>query len=142
LPPTTRFPTERERQRGRRDETPPGVSLLVRNIASNVSVSDLRAAFARIGQLKDVYIPMDYHSQTPKGFAFIEYATPEQARMAQAEMNKFLIKGKRIEVVFAQERRKTPGEMRFKGDRNTSGSRSGDRGRSNSLDRYRGREGR
>lgn len=116
------------------------MSLLVRNITSDISVSDLRAAFARIGHLKDVYIPMDYHSQKPKGFAFIEYATPEQARMAQEEMNKFLIKGRRIEVVFAQERRKTPGEMRFKGERNHSDSRSGDRDRSNSLERYRRRD--
>jgi RNA recognition motif-containing protein len=44
----------------------------------------------------------DYHSQQPKGFAFIEYATPEMAREAREEMNKFLMKGRELEVVYAQ----------------------------------------
>ena len=62
--------------------------------------------------MRDVYIPRDYHSQQPKGFAFIEYATPEMAREAREEMNKFLMKGRELEVVYAQEKRKTPNEMR------------------------------
>lgn len=69
-------------------------------------------AFGRIGDVRDVYIPRDYHSQQPKGFAFIEYATPEMAREAREEMNKFLMKGRELEVVYAQEKRKTPNEMR------------------------------
>uniref|UniRef100_A0A7S2HYC6 RRM domain-containing protein n=1 Tax=Helicotheca tamesis TaxID=374047 RepID=A0A7S2HYC6_9STRA len=69
-------------------------------------------AFGRIGEVRDVYIPRDFHSQQPKGFAFIEYATPDQAREARDEMDKFLMKGRELEVVFAQEKRKTPNEMR------------------------------
>jgi FUS-interacting serine-arginine-rich protein 1 len=72
----------------------------------------LQQAFGRIGELRDVYIPRDFHSQQPKGFAFIEYATAEMAKEARDEMNRFVIKGREIEVVFAQERRKTPNEMR------------------------------
>lgn len=34
------------------------------------------------------------------------------AAEARDEMNRFVIKGREIEVVFAQERRKTPNEMR------------------------------
>lgn len=48
----------------------------------------------------------------PKGFAFIEYANPALAAEAREEMNQFVIKGQALEVVFAQERRKTPNEMR------------------------------
>lgn len=69
-------------------------------------------AFGRIGDVRDVYIPLDYHSQQPKGFAFVEYATPDQAREARDEMDRFVMKGRELEVVFAQERRKTPNEMR------------------------------
>jgi FUS-interacting serine-arginine-rich protein 1 len=72
----------------------------------------LQQAFGRIGELRDVYIPRDFHSQQPKGYAFIEYSTPEMAAEARDEMNHFSIKGREIEVVFAQERRKTPNEMR------------------------------
>jgi FUS-interacting serine-arginine-rich protein 1 len=116
-------------------EGPPGVSLLVRNIAPDITTSDLQNAFGRIGVIRDVYVPRDFHSQQPRGFAFIEYATPEMAREAKHEMNRFVIKGHEIEVVFAQERRKTPGEMRGRSveppeteSRAAPSSRSGDRG--------------
>lgn len=105
-----------ERRRGRRDDTPPGVSLLVRNLSTEITLADLQAAFRRIGEIKDVYIPLDYHSKQPKGFAFIEYATQAQARAAKDEMNHFLMKGRELEVVFAQEKRKTPGEMKIRTD--------------------------
>lgn len=99
-----------------RDEGPPGVSLLVRNVAPDITTHDLQSSFGRIGVVRDVYIPRDFHSQKPRGFAFIEYATPEMAREAKQEMNRFVIKGHALEVVFAQERRKTPNEMRGRGD--------------------------
>lgn len=96
----------------RRDDGPPGVSLLVRNVSSEITTQDLQMAFGRIGDVRDVYIPRDFHSQQPKGFAFIEYATPEMAREARDEMDRFLMKGRELEVVYAQEKRKTPNEMR------------------------------
>jgi RNA recognition motif-containing protein len=94
-----------------------------------------------------VYIPLDYHSKLPKGFAFIEFATPDQARNARDEMNRFLMKGRELEVVYAQEKRKTPGEMRVRtdsperGDDGGGGS-GGDGGfeRSSSFERHRRRE--
>lgn len=69
-------------------------------------------AFGRIGEVRDVYIPRDFHSQQPKGFAFVEYATHEQAAEARDEMDQFMMKGRELEVVFAQEKRKTPDQMR------------------------------
>ena len=140
-------PPPGERRRGRRDDTPQGVSLLVRNLSTDITSSDLQAAFRRIGEIKDVYIPLDYHSKLPKGFAFIEFATPDQARNARDEMNRFLMKGRELEVVYAQEKRKTPGEMRVRtdsperGDDGGGGS-GGDGGfeRSSSFERHRRRE--
>lgn len=88
----------------------------MRNVAPDITSHDLQGAFGRIGVIRDVYIPRDFHSQQPRGFAFIEYATPEMARDAKHEMDRFVIKGHEIEVVFAQERRKTPREMRGRGD--------------------------
>ena len=85
---------------------------LVRNVANDITQQDLQMAFGRIGEVRDVYIPRDFHSQQPKGFAFIEYANADMAREARDEMDRFVIKGRQLEVVFAQERRKTPNEMR------------------------------
>jgi hypothetical protein len=86
--------------------------VLVRNLSSEISPQDLHQAFGRFGDVRDIYIPQDYHTQQPKRFAFIEYATPEMAREAREEMDKFLIKGQELEVVYAQEKRKTPNDMR------------------------------
>jgi FUS-interacting serine-arginine-rich protein 1 len=95
-----------------------------------------------------VYIPRDYHSQQPKGFAFIEYSTAEMAAEAREEMNHFNIKGREIEVVFAQERRKTPNEMRGRvvnqqnhrsgggGDNNHSNNNNSRKERSSSFERH------
>lgn len=105
-------PPPGRRDRVRRDEGPPGVSLLIRNVSPDITTQDLQVAFGRIGEIRDVYIPRDFHSQQPKGFAFIEYANAAMAAEARDEMNRFLMKGRELEVVFAQERRKTPNEMR------------------------------
>lgn len=92
-----------------------------------------------------MYIPRDFHSQQPKGFAFIEYATAEMAREAREEMNKFLMKGMELEVVYAQEKRKTPNEMRGRvvdgdGGGGRRGGRDDDFQRSSSFERHKRRE--
>lgn len=147
------------RPRGR-GEGPPGVSLLVRNVSNDITTTDLTSAFGRIGDVRDVYIPRDFHSQQPKGFAFVEYATHDQASEAREEMNRFVMKGRELEVVFAQEKRKTPDQMRGRvfsgagdrrgrgggdrdrdrGDRDRGGGGGGDFERSSSFERHKRRE--
>jgi RNA recognition motif-containing protein len=123
---------------------------LVRNIPVDCTAQDINQAFSRIGPIRDVYIPRDYHSQQPKGFAFVEYANLREAVDAREEMDRFVLKGRELEVVFAQERRKTPDEMRSRvvntqnhdEGRSGGGRRGGgDRDRSRSRDRG-GGEGR
>ena len=62
-----------------------------------------------------MYIPLHYHTQEPRGFAFIEYANIALATEAREEMDRFPIQGQELEVVFAQEQRKSPHEMRKRG---------------------------
>ena len=131
------FPPAPRNRRGRRDDGPPGVSLLVRNVSPDITTNDLHQAFSRIGVVRDVYIPRDYHSQQPKGFAFVEYATNEMAREARDEMDRFVMKGRELEVVFAQEKRKTPNEMR---GRVVDGGQIERCGRSSSFERHKRRE--
>ena len=47
------------------------------------------------------------------------------AREARDEMDRFVIRGRELEVVFAQERRKTPNEMRGRVVSSPPGSASG-----------------
>ena len=155
----------------------------MRNIGPQITSHDLGLAFGRIGDVRDVYIPRDYHSQQSKGFAFIEYADPEresnnrsclvlgvfigftlclpcflraflmscahvlfstvffvfsEAREARDEMDRFRIKGCELEVVFAQERRKSPNEMRGRvvNQQNHGGGGRNNRDRSSSFERH------
>uniref|UniRef100_A0A7N6B5W7 RRM domain-containing protein n=1 Tax=Anabas testudineus TaxID=64144 RepID=A0A7N6B5W7_ANATE len=51
---------------------PPNTSLFVRNIADE-SRYDLRREFGRYGPIVDVYIPLDFYTRRPRGFAYIQY---------------------------------------------------------------------
>ena len=33
----------------------------------------MREIFSRYGGIRDVYIPMDYYTREPRGFAYVEY---------------------------------------------------------------------
>jgi len=100
----------------RRHDGPPGVSLLIRHIAPTISTQNLFQVFTQklphLPPPRDIYIPRDFHSHQPKGFAFVEYTSFEQAQEARCEMDKMVLHGREIEVVFAQDKRKTPSQMR------------------------------
>uniref|UniRef100_A0A669F3Q1 RRM domain-containing protein n=1 Tax=Oreochromis niloticus TaxID=8128 RepID=A0A669F3Q1_ORENI len=52
---------------------PPNTSLFVRNIADESRPEDLRREFGRYGPIVDVYIPLDFYTRRPRGFAYIQY---------------------------------------------------------------------
>jgi len=121
-------------------------SLLVRNIPLSVRAEDLRVPFERFGPVRDVYIPKDYYSGEPRGFAFVEFVDPYDASEAQYHMNRQVFFGREITVVLAAESRKRPDEMRnrarVRGYSGHEGRRSSYYGRSRSRSRsprYRGR---
>ena len=48
----------------------------------------------------------------PRGFGFIQYFDPEDAADAKYHMDRQMFLGREITVVFAEENRKKPSEMR------------------------------
>ncbi|XWS07757.1 hypothetical protein CRYUN_Cryun41cG0018100 [Craigia yunnanensis] len=119
---------------GRRREQNHG-SLLVRNIPLDCRPEELRIPFERFGIVRDVYIPKDYYSGTPRGFAFVQFVDSYEAAEAQRRMNGKIFAGREISVVVAAQTRKRPEEMRHKvRDRGPSGygGRSSHYGRSRS----------
>ncbi|KAH6768567.1 SC35-like splicing factor 28 [Perilla frutescens var. frutescens] len=99
----------RERRRDRRSPDPSG--LLVRNISLSSRPEDLRVPFERFGPVKDVYLPKNYFSGEPRGFGFVKFRYPEDAAEAKSHMDRKVIGGREIRIVFAEENRKTPQEM-------------------------------
>ncbi|OQR99524.1 hypothetical protein THRCLA_21824 [Thraustotheca clavata] len=132
----------RSRSRGRREDrrssTQPQ-SLLVRGLPTETTSEELRKAFSRReGDIRDVYIPKDHNTGEPRGFAFIEFLDIREAREVKKEMDRSEFNGVEIGVLFAQERRKTPDQMR-KQEQGASPARRSKGGRSRSRSRERRR---
>ncbi|TDH70751.1 uncharacterized protein CCR75_005101 [Bremia lactucae] len=89
-----------------------GYSLLVRNISHRLRPEDIRKEFERYGEVRDVYIPKNFHTKEPKGFAFVEFCSEHEAEDARGSLDGVCIDGRNIRVVFAQERRKSTDQMR------------------------------
>ncbi|KAL9264674.1 Serine/arginine-rich SC35-like splicing factor SCL30A-like protein [Drosera capensis] len=104
-----RSPSPRDRyHHGRESAT----SLLVRNLRRDCRPEDLRGPFGRFGPIKDIYLPRDYYSGEPRGFGFVQFVDPADAADAKYEMNGYVLLGRELTVVFAEENRKKPSEMR------------------------------
>ncbi|KAL6500041.1 Arginine/serine-rich splicing factor scl25a transcript I [Orobanche gracilis] len=108
--------------RGRHSRGDAPTSLLVRNLRRDIRPEDLKRPFGQFGPVKDVYLPRDYHSGEPRGFGFIQYVDPSDAAEAKYQMDGQILQGREITVVFAEENRKKPTEMRAR-------ERGGGRGR-------------
>ncbi|XP_052485447.1 serine/arginine-rich SC35-like splicing factor SCL33 isoform X1 [Gossypium raimondii] len=113
-----RSPSPRGRYGGRGRDLP--TSLLVRNLRHDCRPEDLRGPFGQFGRLKDVYLPRDYYTGQPRGFGFVQYLDPADAADAKYHMDGYVLLGRELTVVFAEENRKKPSEMRARERRRRS----------------------
>ncbi|XP_060609000.1 serine/arginine-rich splicing factor 12 [Anolis sagrei] len=93
---------------------PPNTSLFVRNVADATRPEDLRHEFGRYGPVVDVYVPLDFYTRRPRGFAYIQFEDVRDAEDALYNLNRKWVCGRQIEIQFAQGDRKTPGQMKSK----------------------------
>ncbi|XP_054807505.1 serine/arginine-rich SC35-like splicing factor SCL33 [Prosopis cineraria] len=105
-----RSPSPRGRYGGRGRDLP--TSLLVRNLRHDCRPEDLRRLFGQFGALKDIYLPKDYYTGEPRGFGFVQYVDPADAADAKYHVDGQILLGRELTVVFAEENRKKPTEMR------------------------------
>ncbi|MGC6487231.1 MAG: RNA recognition motif domain-containing protein [Planctomycetota bacterium] len=97
-----------------------GKRLYIGNLPYDADEDAIRAAFAEHGgSVERVHIPLDRETQRPRGFAFVELATEEQAQQAIAALNGASLGNRTMRVSEAEERRPTGG----------GGARSGGYGR-------------
>ena len=47
----------------------------MRPIGPEITVEILGNHFQKYGEIRDIHIPVDFHTQQPRGFAYIEYVT-------------------------------------------------------------------
>lgn len=105
-----RSPSPRGRYRSRERDLP--TSLLVRNLRHDCRPEDLRIRFGEFGPVKDIYLPRDYYTGEPRGFGFVQFVDPDDAAEAKYQMDGQVLLGRELTVVYAEENRKNPSEMR------------------------------
>ena len=91
----------RRRQQAPPPDRPPNRSLFIRPIDPSITSDDILPHFAPYGDIRDVHIPVDFHTQKARGFAYIEYEEVADAEVAQKNLQELVINGKRISVQFA-----------------------------------------
>ncbi|GFR98050.1 serine/arginine-rich splicing factor 12-like [Elysia marginata] len=105
---------------------PPNSSLYVRNVPDGTRPEELRTLFGKYGPITDVYVPLDYYTRRPRGFAYVQYPScssccccptfedPRDADQALYELDRSPYYGRDLEIEFARGDRKSPGQMRGK----------------------------
>ena len=78
--------------------------VFVGNLDFNTTRAEVQTLFAQIGEIKDVFLPMDRESGRPRGFAFVEYASEEDAAKAIEKFNGFELGGRALRVNAAEDR--------------------------------------
>ncbi|XP_014668746.1 PREDICTED: serine/arginine-rich splicing factor 10-like [Priapulus caudatus] len=114
---------------------PPNTSLYIRNVPDGTRPEELRSLFGKYGPIKDVYVPLDYYTRRPRGFAYVQFDDIRDAEDALYGLDRTRFYGRELEVEFAQGDRKNPNQMRVKDPR-----RSPYRGRGSYDDRDRERD--
>jgi RNA recognition motif-containing protein len=106
-----------------------GKKIYVGNISFKASEDDLRELFSQSGEVESVKIITDKHTGNPKGFAFVEMATEEDAGKAINALNGTTFMERTLSV--AEARPQQPREGRgFGGGRGGfGGGRGFDKGR-------------
>ena len=92
--------------------------LFVGNLSFNTTENDLQAAFAAHGTVVEANLMMDRMTGRSRGFAFVTYATPEEAQKAIEAMNGAQLDNRALTVNIAR-----PKEERPRGDRPGGGDR-------------------
>jgi cold-inducible RNA-binding protein len=80
-------------------------NVYVGNMSFDTTEARLRELFGEHGEVSSVNIISDRYTGRPRGFAFVEMATPEAASAAIAALNGQQVDGRELKVDLAKPRR-------------------------------------
>jgi hypothetical protein len=83
--------------------------VFVGNLDFNTTKDEVQSLFSQIGEIKDVFLPMDRESGRPRGFAFVEFANDEDAAKAIEKFNGHELSGRALRVNAAEDRPRSSG---------------------------------
>lgn len=87
--------------------------IFVGNLNYETTQTQLQELLGEVGEIKDIYLPADRVSGRPRGFAFVEFSTEDEAKEAIEKFNDHELAGRRLRVNEAEDRpRRAPGGPR------------------------------
>lgn len=95
--------------------------LFVGNLSYQTGENDLQDYFAQAGAVTSVNLMLDKATGKSRGFAFIEFATPEEANRAIEQFHNKEFQGRSLTVNIARPREERP--QRWSGNRGDRGPR-------------------
>ena len=81
-----------------------GNRLYVGNLSFHTTPEAVQAAFAAIGEVREVSMPTDRETGQPRGFAFVTMGTPQAAADAISRLDGTMLDGRPLRVNEALER--------------------------------------
>jgi RNA recognition motif-containing protein len=78
--------------------------VFVGNLDFKTTRDQLHALFSEIARPTDLFLPSDRATGKPRGFAFVEFETEEQAQQAIARFNNYDFGGRSLRVNAAEDR--------------------------------------
>lgn len=81
-----------------------GSKVFVGNLDFNTTRDEVQSLFAQVGEIRDVFLPTDRQTGRPRGFAFVEFASEEDAAKAIEKFNGYELGGRALRVNAAEDR--------------------------------------
>ena len=78
--------------------------MFVGNLSFSSTSDDVEGLLSQAGEVSEVVIPTDRATGRPRGFAFVEFATPEGAQEAIERFDGKELDGRRLRVNAAEDR--------------------------------------
>lgn len=72
--------------------------VFVGNLSFDTTREELEALFAPLGEISDVFVPLDRDSGRPRGFAFVTYTSGESAQQAIQKLDGAELGGRNLRV--------------------------------------------
>lgn len=72
--------------------------MFVGNLSFDTTREELQALFADAGEVTEVVVPTDRASGRPRGFAFVQFASDEQAAIAIQKFDGYELAGRNLRV--------------------------------------------
>ncbi|ORX47696.1 polyadenylate binding protein [Hesseltinella vesiculosa] len=81
-----------------------GVNLYIKNLSDDVNDEVLRSSFSKFGTITSVKVMREEMTSHSKGFGFVCFTTPTEAKRAVSEMNGKVVGKKAVYVALAQKK--------------------------------------